>query len=45
MFVKRQNHVYDFEIMIWNNVSEINRKSNAPQIDPYMQEHVGMKYQ
>ena len=31
MFVKWQDHVYDFEIMIWNHVSDLG-KSNAPQI-------------
>ena len=29
MFVKWQDHVYDFEIMIWNHVSD-SGKSNAP---------------
>ena len=31
MFVKWQDHVYDFEIMIWNHVSD-SGKSNAPQV-------------
>ena len=30
MFVKGQDHVYDFEIMIWNHVSDPGI-SNAPQ--------------
>ena len=29
MFVKWQDHVYDFEIMIWNHVSD-SSKSNPP---------------
>ena len=32
MFVKWQNHVYDFEIMIWNHGSDLG-KSNAPLLD------------
>ena len=31
MFVKWQNHVYDFEIMISNHVSD-SGKSNAPRV-------------
>ena len=33
MFVKWQDHVYDFEIMIWNHVSD-SGKSNAPLNTP-----------
>ena len=32
MFVKWQDHVYDFEIMIWNHFSD-SGKSNAPRVD------------
>ena len=31
MFVKWQSRVYDFEIMIWNHVSDLG-KSNAPLV-------------
>ena len=31
MFRKWQDHVYDFEIMIWNHVSD-SGKSNAPLV-------------
>ena len=31
MFVKWQAHVYDFEIMIWNHVSD-SGKSNTPLV-------------
>ena len=39
MFVKWQNHVYDFEIMVWNHVFD-SGKSNAPQISNSFVGHV-----
>ena len=36
MFVKWQDHVYDFEIRIWNHVSD-SGKSNAAQVAPVKQ--------
>ena len=35
MFVKWQDHVYDFEIMIWNHVSD-SGKSNAPLVGQFI---------
>ena len=37
VFVKWQDHVYDFEIMIWNHVSDLD-KSNTPLVQRFENE-------